>query len=1146
MKRFVILFLLIAAAASVTQAQQKNARTNYKLLWRISGNGLKAPSYLFGTMHVQDNKAFDFSDSVLLKISECEAFAMEFHPDSVTSLALSIMLQNESQEKNAFRKLLDPKEYNRLDSVMNKRTGYSLDKFKSPAVARFFLESKLGKKDKQTFLDAWLYNIARKQGKVMVGLEDGKQQFALLDKEPSKQIKELTEYLERDDKAMGSPYESFLDIYYKGDIDEIRTKSLASLDSATYDDLITRRNIGMANNIRKEIHEHTTFIAVGAAHLPGEEGLIRLLQSDGYKVTVVAPRFTGLAKKYKFDTTEEKWFLYTSDEGGYTIEMPQKPVPFKSESIPLTFQTYIDIGGPVIYQCTHIPVTSETLGKNSTEVLNKVESNIRRIHKLEKSGKVNVAGLEGRDITFYIGDQFFRARLIHRGAMIYMLMAGPSREAANSVEAIKFFSSFNPIPFRKIGGEEFVSKDGAFAVYMKGKVSANILRPENPEGGEKYKLNIFHATDGLTGEGFLIRYNDFPSGYVSSNDSLYYANMVDNLVVQMKGRDLSHESTDVLGFNGESFAFNIGGDSHVKGKMVLRGNRYYLLLSNYSGSSSHSADDFLNSFRFLSYQPGEIKRFDFPEGITLTVPATFHLDTTEEKVTRFGSGIHNIVDEQTGILYILSVEELATYDEENDANTFFEKRNLTYNEANDSIRSTTRLSHENYIAEEIEFVLSKTNAIKKIKTILSGRKVYALTAYLPADHHLSSLPEKFFNSFTINGTTSWNLFADKTDSLLADVSSPDSIVHARASSQLVSHQFDKADLPKIYKALNASYSDDGKEYGSVRSRLLSVLRRTNDETTIDFITELYDKLPVSVGLKDNALSVLASIANEKALVRLRTLFNNDPSKNKFEDYTICSRFYDSLQLLNYVLPDFLAGESKFSSTYSLFRLVTMALDSGALTADVKSKVVRQIIELGKRQTEQGLDSARNLDGLAGMFHAVPFTDEVKKILWSLHRSADLPTMMSTSVQLLKNGISVNRKDIEKIATDPRYRLGFYEMLKEVGHEKLYPRNQLSEEKFAESALWEYIESEEGFPEKSELVGIKKIRYNDEKQNLYVFKYKGFEDDSWYIGISGPYASGKFSERGEMTYSTYQVFENKKQVDEVVKDLLTEYKAELLD
>src|SRR5688572_20320011 len=81
MKR--LLFLAIAVLPLLTHAQQKPAAKKYpSLLWEISGNGMKKPSYLFGTMHVSSKIAFNLADSFYLGIRNAEVVALETNPES--------------------------------------------------------------------------------------------------------------------------------------------------------------------------------------------------------------------------------------------------------------------------------------------------------------------------------------------------------------------------------------------------------------------------------------------------------------------------------------------------------------------------------------------------------------------------------------------------------------------------------------------------------------------------------------------------------------------------------------------------------------------------------------------------------------------------------------------------------------------------------------------------------------------------------------------------------------------------------------------------------------------------------------------------------------------------------------------------------
>jgi uncharacterized protein YbaP (TraB family) len=66
--------LLCVFTSSISFSQQTWPNT---LLWRISGHGLSKPSYLFGTLHLQDKRLFNFGDSLYQSIEAVDGFALE-------------------------------------------------------------------------------------------------------------------------------------------------------------------------------------------------------------------------------------------------------------------------------------------------------------------------------------------------------------------------------------------------------------------------------------------------------------------------------------------------------------------------------------------------------------------------------------------------------------------------------------------------------------------------------------------------------------------------------------------------------------------------------------------------------------------------------------------------------------------------------------------------------------------------------------------------------------------------------------------------------------------------------------------------------------------------------------------------------------
>src|SRR5215210_5406651 len=74
--------LMLVFFLSHAQISKLKDRKYPSLLWEITGNGLKKPSYLFGTMHVSTKMAFNLSDSFYLAIRNADVVALETNPES--------------------------------------------------------------------------------------------------------------------------------------------------------------------------------------------------------------------------------------------------------------------------------------------------------------------------------------------------------------------------------------------------------------------------------------------------------------------------------------------------------------------------------------------------------------------------------------------------------------------------------------------------------------------------------------------------------------------------------------------------------------------------------------------------------------------------------------------------------------------------------------------------------------------------------------------------------------------------------------------------------------------------------------------------------------------------------------------------------
>src|SRR4051812_29724838 len=103
------LFLLLSIHPLFAQ-NKKNAQS---LLWRISGNGLEKPSYLFGTVHLRHKELFNFGDSLYKSLENVDGFAMELDPEDISSAVAGQM--DKVEKKVYLRDKLSKQEFEKLN-----------------------------------------------------------------------------------------------------------------------------------------------------------------------------------------------------------------------------------------------------------------------------------------------------------------------------------------------------------------------------------------------------------------------------------------------------------------------------------------------------------------------------------------------------------------------------------------------------------------------------------------------------------------------------------------------------------------------------------------------------------------------------------------------------------------------------------------------------------------------------------------------------------------------------------------------------------------------------------------------------------------------------------------------------------------------
>ncbi len=266
-----------------------NLVNGQSLLWKITGKGLKKPSYLYGTIHIQDKRVFAFDDTVLNTLKSCEAYAMELNPEKIDGKELKQFML---MKKHTLKDLLTPGEYNELDKFLQDKLGQSALLYNK--TKPFFIQSQLMQlsmpKDEEEALDMFFFKQAKDAGMAVYGIEKLKEQLAAVNKISLKdQAKMLMETV-RD--TTNQNFEDLVKAYRNEDLNKLSELLKDTTLPGNFEEaFLIKRNKVMAKRISKLIKKQPTFNAIGAAHLPGEHGVIELLRKKGYTVEPVPFKF---------------------------------------------------------------------------------------------------------------------------------------------------------------------------------------------------------------------------------------------------------------------------------------------------------------------------------------------------------------------------------------------------------------------------------------------------------------------------------------------------------------------------------------------------------------------------------------------------------------------------------------------------------------------------------------------------------------------------------------------------------------------------------------------------------------------------------------------------------------------------------------
>jgi len=262
------------------------------LLWKIENPNNKNVSYLFGTMHLMGEENFYLPKEVKKKLIGSKELYLEITEESAKNLNPKLLQKEEvnfiSSLDNAQKSALF--QWANQDLMMDESQFEQNFKNAKPfLIYQFILQTSLPEdlRSQEKELESW----AKKDGGISIlGLETVEEQLSFFDSIGWESQIDLIMNTLKNKKTAKEDFLNLQALYLSQNLEKINEEVLKDeVDIANFNSVfIVKRNKNWVLKLNEKLRSNTLFIAVGAAHLGGKDGLIQLLINAGFQLSPIA------------------------------------------------------------------------------------------------------------------------------------------------------------------------------------------------------------------------------------------------------------------------------------------------------------------------------------------------------------------------------------------------------------------------------------------------------------------------------------------------------------------------------------------------------------------------------------------------------------------------------------------------------------------------------------------------------------------------------------------------------------------------------------------------------------------------------------------------------------------------------------------
>lgn len=1080
------------------------------LLWEVKKENAR-PSYLYGTMHVSEKIAFHLSDAFFDKIVSTDHIALESNPESWLE-DLQKEPGNFSTGFNPYRMFFYYNSFQRLPIKNEEIKGaLVINNLILNGILYRSLQTSTNYQE-NTYLDMFIYQIAKRTHRKVISLEDFKHSRNLIEKatlsnytfDPPAWAKRL---------IREKPLQTLLeDAYRDKNLDMIDSISRGFFSQQYNQYMLTERNDIMLRSLDSILSKgQTVFAGVGAAHLPGNNGLIEKLRTKGYSVNPILGDYTdkGKNKKDEFDQ------LFQTIN--YTIHSTS------DEIISLPTATNL-------YEFN----VNDTRVHTSPDLINASSININRIFKYDFLRKYPyISDLTKIDSLLY---EYIPGTITKKGKRkIDGFDAYEINNTTKEGDTQKNLIISTPIEYiivSMIGKSNFIQNQGDKIlknISLK-KISSDWKSTQTKRGGYKVNLPEYHTISAndqysmMSDSPEIVAYDPTDQSYYfileNTVNDIYY---LENTEFELKRIQFEfYNKLKLDSINGKldlsknSYTSEalIHSNKKLRLKSIIDGTRYYLLGSV---ASENKSKKFFESFQITPFNyynsPVEFRDsiLNYTTKTTLK-PSKSEVDYDYFKPQSNRNTFEGYIKER--VISSENQQEITVAYLKFPRYEYLESIDSLWNKILHNNKKEKNFSHkilkkykDKSQNEILEVLFTKENCsqVIKAKYIANQFGYHSLKTVVSNDYkHDDLFIENFYNNFVPQDQYNClSVFKRKTNYFIRDLKSDSDSIRLGALRSINQLKFNREDFDSIKNLIeNFNFRDSELNY---KYDLISKFGEINHPQTNSFLKNYYTQNSDDSQLQLAVIKAFSQIDQEDNYQQIFELFDQDiplPS-NSTEFISIFDPLLEQPKLATKFANRLFKYRSIPEYQPYVINLTAKLVDSGYLSKrkikPYKKELLTQArLELKRVKTNWSMSKINStidysnyisielLDDYITLLQNFSDEKDVKQFLENIE-SLNIPEL---TLHRLKYNLTTNElaaiPNIQKLSENKKMYWKLYKTLKEKNKLYLLPEH-ITRDKIALSLLAEHDTYMNLERDTAELLSVQKAQSQHKSHEIYFFK-----------------------------------------------------------